>query len=183
MIYLQATLLVICISFQLSNSCHKPKPATTLAPTTTCDCGRKNRNRIVGGTATLENEFPWQVALVPAPGERLFCGGSLISTKSVLTAAQCRYIEGYTQDFKVILAKHYRDTAGKSYSYSSWIEHPLYNQNTQDNDFAIITLSESIKFTDNIRPVCLPSLSTQTGKAVVTGWGRVFDGGNYPRQL
>merc|ERR1719402_583955 len=60
-----------------------------------CTCGVANRrNRIVGGVETEENEYPWQVALtVDDPMTRLYCGGSLIDDRTVLTAAHCtKYI-------------------------------------------------------------------------------------------
>ena len=58
-------------------------------------CGLANEpsisGRIIGGTETSSNEFPWQVYLVMETnsGSRLVCGGSLIDSKWVLTAAHC----------------------------------------------------------------------------------------------
>ncbi|MGH2983145.1 MAG: trypsin-like serine protease [Solirubrobacterales bacterium] len=52
--------------------------------------------RIIGGTTTTIEQYPWQAAVVydPAkvsgnPFQRQFCGGSLISPYIVLTAAHC----------------------------------------------------------------------------------------------
>merc|ERR1719341_118674 len=78
----------------------RPTPAPTPAPTpvptpppssSSCKCGvpQGNRNRIVGGQAATKNEYPWLVALVKAGSSRPFCGGTLISSKTVLTAAHC----------------------------------------------------------------------------------------------
>ena len=56
-----------------------------------CYCGLAERaKRIVGGQDTEVNEYPWQAGLVTR-GERDFvwCGGTLISSKWVLTAAHC----------------------------------------------------------------------------------------------
>jgi secreted trypsin-like serine protease len=55
--------------------------------------------RVVGGSATTIEEYPWQAAVVRSaadfPGddahERQFCGGSLISPSIVLTAGHCVY--------------------------------------------------------------------------------------------
>ena len=46
--------------------------------------------RIYGGVPAVPGQFPWQVALII--DNMYFCGGSLISKKWVLTAAQC--VEG-----------------------------------------------------------------------------------------
>ena len=61
------------------------EPATTTpAPTGSCKCGVAQRaTRIVGGTETEVNEYPWQVGLVQTGGR------TLISDRHVLTAAHC----------------------------------------------------------------------------------------------
>jgi hypothetical protein len=55
-----------------------------------------NDTRIVGGTATTIQQFPWQVALArndafyPGNGfQRQFCGGTLVAPTIVITAAHC----------------------------------------------------------------------------------------------
>jgi secreted trypsin-like serine protease len=44
-------------------------------------------NRITGGSPAARGQFPWQVALII--DNAYFCGGSLISSRWVLTAAHC----------------------------------------------------------------------------------------------
>ena len=58
-------------------------------------------------------------------------------------------------------------------SVSEITNHPNYNSNTQDNDFAILTLSEELTFTDKVSPVCMPDVSRTYYDldAVVSGWG------------
>ncbi|HKH42835.1 MAG TPA: serine protease [Solirubrobacterales bacterium] len=54
--------------------------------------------RIAGGSAASIEQYPWQAALVLSPAkasgdahQRQFCGGSLITSSIVLTAAHCLY--------------------------------------------------------------------------------------------
>lgn len=53
------------------------------------------QDRIVGGSSTTIEEWPWQVAIAEPPSaggngfQRQFCGGSLVSSTVVLTAAHC----------------------------------------------------------------------------------------------
>merc|ERR1719477_545265 len=55
-----------------------------------CQCGLAMRStKIVGGEETEVNEYPWQVGLVNAGSSRVWCGGSLISNRWILTAAHC----------------------------------------------------------------------------------------------
>lgn len=58
----------------------KPEPLTTLKPD------------IIGGTQVSPWQSPWQVALIwstGSPVDGVFCGGTLIDSKWVLTAAHC----------------------------------------------------------------------------------------------
>ena len=85
----------------ITSSCFRPPPprptTTTIKPPGNCKCGvargsnsRKTRGRIVGGEDAKKNEFPWQVALsMSSSAGSLFCGGSLLSSNTVLTAAHC----------------------------------------------------------------------------------------------
>src|SRR5437764_11536682 len=53
--------------------------------------------RIVGGTDTTIQDFPWQVGVdstQPAPG--FFCGGVILDATHVLTAAHCARVDGPT---------------------------------------------------------------------------------------
>ena len=56
-----------------------------------CYCGLAERGtRIVGGVDTEVNEYPWQAGLVTrGQHDYVWCGGSLISSRWVITAAHC----------------------------------------------------------------------------------------------
>ena len=52
----------------------------------------------------MENEYPWQVALLSIQSSTLpFCGGTLVSNKEVLTARHCT--DGATAAY-VVLGEH-----------------------------------------------------------------------------
>jgi hypothetical protein len=56
-----------------------------------------------------------------------------------------------------------------------------------NDDIALITLSYPVWFTDEVRPVCLPSASDNfqktTEMGVVAGWGRTDNGITHTVQL
>ena len=73
-------------------SCERP-PRISVTTSKYYKCGVSTvdgiRTRIVGGEEAQSDEIPWQVALVWRGDIRPFCGGTLLSSRTVLTAAHC----------------------------------------------------------------------------------------------
>merc|ERR1712179_839490 len=162
----------------------------TNSPSGRCVCGKANRaTRIVGGETTMVNEYPWQVALVSRGSSSVFCGGSLINDRWVLTAAHCTQ-SGVQQ---VLLGNHFQsttDSTERRINVRRVVDHPNYNDRTLNNDFSLLELSSPVdlKSVDpGIRPVCLPSASNPTQyedvPSVVSGWGTTSSGGSQPNAL
>ena len=55
------------------------------------ECGIKLQTRIVGGTASKKNAWPWLAALLrpSSTGSGQYCGAAIISKRHILTAAHC----------------------------------------------------------------------------------------------
>ena len=71
--------------------CHL-KNIVGLGESCDCSCGVAQRaTRIVGGVETEVSEYPWQAGLVDKGSSSIWCGGSLLNSKWVLTAAHCIY--------------------------------------------------------------------------------------------
>merc|ERR1719239_102693 len=77
----------------------------------------------------------------------------------------------------------------KDFKVCSKKEHESYSSTTLDYDIAILYLCDEIDFTEDVSPACLPESSGQDPglnegvNTVVTGWGALSDGGNYPYVL
>jgi len=176
-------LLALLCSVPLALACIQPNPSPprpTAAPPTggSCRCGvsKSRSSKIVGGVDAEKNEFPWQVLLVTSSGSK-WCGGSLISTRTVLTAAHCR-----RQGLDAVVGEHDFSTSDgeQRIDIIKWEDHPDYEDGTYVNDFAIATLARPVTFTDKIYPICLPtgsSSSYENRDAKVTGWGAIYSGG------
>eukprot|EP00092_Neocalanus_flemingeri_P047184 GFUD01053379.1.p1 GENE.GFUD01053379.1~~GFUD01053379.1.p1 ORF type:complete len:218 (+),score=62.45 GFUD01053379.1:775-1428(+) len=104
-----------------------------------------------------------------------FCGGAIISSDTIITAAHCT-IDESVSSFEVIIADHdvSIDDGQERIKVCNKIEHPKYNGNTQDHDLSILTLCTPITFRKDASPVCLPSQSGPSYEGMVstvTGWG------------
>lgn len=164
----------------------RPPTTTTIEPP--CYCGQKYKvGKIVGGTETEKNEYPWQVGLVYNGGSMSFCGGSIISDQWILTAAHC--IDDW-YDFQVVVGEHQWSTdsetsATERINVVQTIRHSNYNYASLNNDIALIKLATPLSFGTKIAPVCLPPPNElyEDVMATVTGWGTRTQGGYLSDQL
>uniref|UniRef100_A0A8C1YFE2 Peptidase S1 domain-containing protein n=1 Tax=Cyprinus carpio TaxID=7962 RepID=A0A8C1YFE2_CYPCA len=147
-------------------------------------CGQAPlNNRIVGGVDAFEGSWPWQVSLHSSNFGGHFCGGSLINSEWVLTAAHCL---PNASNLLVYLGKRTQqgvNTYEISRNVISIIVHPSYNSQTSDNDIALIHLSSTVTFNDYIKPVCLAAQNSAFPSGTsswITGWGDVQAGVSLP---
>ncbi|XP_037694503.1 mannan-binding lectin serine protease 1 isoform X3 [Choloepus didactylus] len=146
--------------------------------------------RIFNGRPAQKGTMPW-IAMLSNLNEQPFCGGSLLGSNWIVTAAHCLHQSLDPEDpvvhnsdllspsdFKIILGKHWRlrsDEKEQHLMVKYIILHPLYNPNTFENDVGLVELSQSAVLNDFVMPICLPEEPPQEGTIViVSGWGKQF---------
>ncbi|XP_070803729.1 acrosin-like [Pituophis catenifer annectens] len=172
----------------------KVAPGAALpAKENTCDgvCGRRPMAashgllRVVGGTDALPGTWPWQVCFqLPSPmGYVNACGGTLLSSRWVLTAAHCFQLEDEIRWYRVVLGLNRISQPGpdaQNRLIKRVINHKLYKNelNSTDggiqHDISLVELTEPVSCNDYIQPACLPDESVTISKLVqcsVSGWG------------
>ncbi|KAL0810739.1 hypothetical protein ABMA28_010059 [Loxostege sticticalis] len=160
-----------------------------------CGYDAKADSKIVGGTDTSIDQFPWAVLLEYKKTDdwgrivkKTHCGGSLISNRYVLTAAHCVTGTGDWELINVHLGEHDTRTEIdcvdmdcneriKVIPVEQGIVHPEYSGFTKRNDIALLRMARPVAYTDFVRPICLPnsdvSKSTDNVEVIAAGWGRV----------
>jgi secreted trypsin-like serine protease len=145
--------------------------------------------RIVGGEPVLIVDNAWQVALVRGfiaePQRSQFCGGSIIGTDWVLTAAHCIRNTIVREDpsrVNVVVGTPQFFIGGERISVAAIHVHPQYNDLTNEFDFALLRLSRPVTTGGAAvaRPIELAAAATQVPdgtETLVTGWGAVSEGG------
>merc|ERR1712142_30473 len=158
-------------------------------------CGQENipeaQNKITGGDLAGEHQYPWHAALyavdLPAglPIKYMYyCGGSLISTKVVLTAVHCGQA---LEEFKVInikkmvglgLTKLISPIENPEYfkKVEKVVPHQFDTEGNKENDISLYILENPVVFTWKVRPVCLPEREQdlellETSPNILPGFG------------
>ncbi|XP_043478948.1 venom serine protease 34-like isoform X2 [Leptopilina heterotoma] len=168
------------------------EPLNTDQDDENCRCGWKNPSRIVGGTDAALNEYPMMVGIVDEINQQVFCGGAIISTKHVLTAAHCLKQKN-ANDLGVLIGDHDLSTGSDANSITlpvqKYVNHPSYiaTQRNSDYDVSVMTVYGSIPFTNIVGPACLPfqhSCDGFGGSFVeFLGWGTTELSGATPNVL
>ncbi|NP_001156363.1 trypsinogen precursor [Sus scrofa] len=137
-------------------------------------------DKIVGGYTCAANSVPYQVSLNSGSH---FCGGSLINSQWVVSAAHC-----YKSRIQVRLGEHNIDVLEGNEQFinaAKIITHPNFNGNTLDNDIMLIKLSSPATLNSRVATVSLPRSCAAAGtECLISGWGNTkSSGSSYPSLL
>ncbi|XP_073540897.1 trypsin-like isoform X1 [Phyllobates terribilis] len=137
-------------------------------------------DKIVGGYTCAKNSVPWQVSLYSGYH---FCGGSLINSLWVISAAHC-----YKSSVQVRLGEHniaVSEGTEQFINSARVIRHASYSSWTLDNDIMLIKLASAASVNSYVQPIGLPSGCPAAGTScLISGWGNTLSSGtNMPNLL
>ncbi|XP_054728669.1 brachyurin [Anastrepha obliqua] len=136
------------------------------------------QNRIISGTPASLGQFPWQVILKLDPLDDLLCGGSIIASSWVLTAAHCTY--GQTSMFLMFGTIIFDNPNALNMTSTQLYVHPNYNEENLNNDVSLIELPTPLTFSTIIQPIQLVPSSAASYNfigqvAIIAGFGLTDD--------
>ncbi|XP_061424523.1 trypsin-3-like [Lethenteron reissneri] len=145
----------------------------------------RSDDHIVGGFEVSPNSIKYQVSLQQYGSH--FCGGSLLSSLWVLSAAHCKIA---ASAMTVVLGEHslsLNQGTEQVLKVSKVISHPSYNADTMNNDVLLIKLQTAASLNSYVGTVGLPSQGASLSSGTtcrVSGWGNTrASGSSYPDKL
>uniref|UniRef100_A0A2H1VGM7 SFRICE_004677 n=1 Tax=Spodoptera frugiperda TaxID=7108 RepID=A0A2H1VGM7_SPOFR len=135
--------------------------------------------RIVGGSDTTIDKYP---SLVQIESRNLWngiwsqsCAGTILTTRYVLSAAQCFFGPWYSPKNRRIRAgSSYRNTSGVIYLIEKEINHPQYDLYNTSSDISVLRLETRIEYTPVIQPGTILAADFAFPADIpvtVVGWG------------
>uniref|UniRef100_A0A4X2KSX7 t-plasminogen activator n=1 Tax=Vombatus ursinus TaxID=29139 RepID=A0A4X2KSX7_VOMUR len=150
---------------------------------------KESQFRIKGGFFADITSHPWQAAITTldrrSPGKTHFlCGGILIDSCWVLSAAHCFQERYKVHEIRVVLGSTYREKKEEDeqvFEVEKYIIHEKFVSETFDNDIALLHLKpkadslQCAQETKSVRTVCLPDAGLQLAdwtECELSGYGK-----------
>ena len=170
-------------------------------PSVTCpeglsDCRVRMVPKIVNGNFAVASAFPWVVSIGRSQSDSFgghLCGGTIIDSRFVLTAAHCFGNLAKPNDFRVqagtVKLAGYKDKA----RVKRILIHPLFKRDTLENDVALLEMDQPFTTTESTKAIDLQSQADFDASAheklqgdvsyTITGFGATWNGGGSLNQL
>jgi secreted trypsin-like serine protease len=145
--------------------------------------------KILGGAGAAPGQFPWMASLMDAAADRaidgVYCGGTVIAPRVILTAAHC--VEGTrANEMDVVIGRTRlsQDDAGERIPVTKIVVYPTYNGSSVLGDAALVQL----KRPTSAQPLAIAHPAddglTSPGVRVMTmGFGATEEGGGLSDEL
>jgi secreted trypsin-like serine protease len=123
-----------------------------------CSINSTTVNRIVNGETAEIGAWGWAVTL--SINRRFLCGGSVLSSSWIITAAHCVNTVN-ASEIITYAGSNIRWSGNQSRVGSRVIVHPNYSTATLANDIALVKLVTPLIMTDPyVNVICIPSINS-----------------------
>ncbi|CAF4824098.1 unnamed protein product [Pieris macdunnoughi] len=139
--------------------------------------------KIINGAEAPEGALPYQASIRLQDGSH-FCGGAILNTKWILTAAHC--IEpAYMRYIRVVVGTNDVKNGGQQFKLSKITCHPDFTKKNYLNDVCLLQVDGTIHFDSKVKSIALPETETKAGaNLLISGWGKISeDPESYPQKL
>ncbi|CAL1535735.1 unnamed protein product [Lymnaea stagnalis] len=168
-----------------SSSTSTTAPTVTTPSNQECGASLAHRKKVINGVDATECQFPWVAHVTGQNDGQIYCGGSIIDSRHVITAAHCLRNRKTGQIASPSMVNVSVGSSNRTrlttVQVSAIIMDPRYNSATKDYDTAILRLDNALTFSDCVQPICLPSVTDDPAAAdfcEVAGWGLTIYGNN-----
>ena len=152
------------------------------------DGQQSKSNRIVGGSTAGSGVHPFQVGLLmksdPDNYNAQFCGGTLVGSLYIVTAAHCSdFIVDPANEVQVLVGTKNLDGTGTRINVSRVDVHPNWDESTSNYDVAVWRLSLAVAVNGGVAALADTQPTTPGTMLRTTGWGSLSYAGSYPIAL
>lgn len=114
-------------------------------------------NRIVGGENAKKGQFPYQISLRHKLFRQHFCGGSILNSRFLITAAHCTQGMHSNHHYVYAVVGTRRLSGGIEVKLDKIFTHEGYDSRNLVNDVSLLRTAKKLKFTPLIQPIALPT--------------------------
>ena len=158
--------LLACARAQAERRHKLTRPVHRFAPNRPYLAGK----RIVGGFVIDISDAPYQISLQYDDDHN--CGGSILSSKWILTAAHCINDNAPSKP-TVRVGSSEHASGGTVVRVARIVPHPMHG--SQNNyDIALLELKNELTFSEKVQPIALPEQDEPIEEGtmgIVSGWG------------
>jgi secreted trypsin-like serine protease len=145
----------------ISTFTHKQKYLCRRNTPCGCSAQRPIFSKIVGGETAKKRSWGWLVSLTQYSNKTHFCGGSILSSSWILTAAHC-VSQRDASDVMIHAGSNNLQDSSQKREVARVFSHPDFDPYSYVNDIALIRLSSPLDMNDpDLAKICLPP---ETGK-------------------
>ncbi|XP_026330645.1 chymotrypsin-2-like [Hyposmocoma kahamanoa] len=145
--------------------------------------------RIVGGSPAAQGSVPYMVALTQGTVVRsLVCGGSILTPRTVLTAAHCIAAVfswgSLSSSLRGVVGTNSFGSGGTQYAFARNVTHANYVSQTIKNDIGLLITTTDIEYSEVVQPIKQAFDFAPAGVVSrAAGWGRIAAGGAISQNL